>query len=154
MPDFELPVAFCFELNIGGISGDAAFKEASGLEMEMTTEEVACGGENRFKYRLPGVMKFNNLVLKRGLIAKDSQLSSWFENLFKSGLNSLVKPKDIELSLLGIDQDDDEKERTVLSKWSFVNAYPVKWRASEFDSMKNELVIETIEFAYNYFENK
>ena len=145
--------AFCFELNIGGISGDAAFKEASGLQMEMTTEEVACGGENRFKYRLPGVMKFNNLVLKRGLIANDSQLSNWFTELFKSGLNNLIKPKDIELSLLGIDKENENK-RIKLSKWSFVNAYPVKWQASDFDSMKNELVIETIEFAYNYFEKK
>lgn len=147
MADFELPVAFSFELTISGINGDAAFKEASGLEMEMTTEEVACGGENRFKYKLPGMMKFNNLVLKRGLILENSQLSTWFYDLFKSGLNSLVKPKNIDVSLL-----DSEGESQ--AKWSFVNAYPVKWKGSDLDSMKNDLFIETIEFAYNYFEKK
>jgi len=147
MADFELPVAFYFEISISGISGDAAFKEATGLDMEMTTEEVASGGENRFKYKLPGAMKFSNLVLKRGLITQDSQLATWFNNLFGSGLNSLVKPKDILLSLL------DSKGKAQ-AKWSFVNAYPVKWQASGLDSMKNELVIETIEFAYNYFEKK
>lgn len=147
MADFELPVAFSFELTISGINGDAAFKEVSGLEMEMTTEEVTSGGENRFKYKLPGIMKFNNLILKRGLVLNDSGLSSWFGDLFKSGLNSLVKPKTMEVSLL------DSKGESQ-AKWSFVNAYPVKWKGTDLDSMKNDLFIESIEFAYNYFEKK
>ncbi|MGB3466733.1 MAG: phage tail protein [Cyclobacteriaceae bacterium] len=147
MADFELPVVFSFQLTISGITGDAAFKEASGLEMELTTEEVACGGENRFKYTLPGAMKFNNLVLKRGLITTDSGLTTWFTDLFSSGLNSLVKPKTIEVTLL------DSKKKSQ-AKWSFVNAYPVKWKGADLDSMKSDLFIETIEFAYNYFETK
>lgn len=147
MADFELPVVFSFQLAISGINGDAAFKEASGLEMEMTTEEVGCGGENRFKYKLPGVMKFNNLILKRGLITSGSGLSSWFSDLFSDGLNSLVKPATVDVTLL-----DSKNEQQ--AKWSFVNAYPVKWKGAELDSMRNEIFIETIEFAYNYFQKK
>ena len=36
--------------------------------------------------------------------------------------------------------------------WSFVNARPVKWEVEGFNSTKNEVAIEKIELAYNYFD--
>ncbi len=144
---FYPPVGFHFNLSFTGINSkiDFGFQEASGLDMEMGIEEVGCGGENRFKYRLPTVGKFNNLILKRGLVPKNSSLASWVNLVLKSGLSTAIKTKTITLSLL------DENSSKLMS-WDFINAYPVKWSISEFKSMDSTYVVETLEFAYNYFK--
>lgn len=144
---FYPPVGFHFNLSFTGIRSkiDFGFQEATGLDMEMGIEEVGCGGENRFKYRLPTVGKFNNLVLKRGLVPKNSSLASWVNLVLKSGLSTAIRPKTITLSLL--DENADK-----LMSWDFINAYPVKWSISEFKSMDSAYVVETLEFAYNYFK--
>lgn len=64
------PLGFYFELSFK--DEDAAFKEVSGISKELSMEEVVCGGENRFKYRLPTITTSQNLVLKRALIPKGS----------------------------------------------------------------------------------
>jgi len=143
------PVSFIFQLSFGGKEDNSkiGFQEASGISREMNIEEVGCGGENRFKYRLPGVMKYNNLVLKRGLVPKGSSLSKWVIGTLEQGMVNSISPKDITVSLL-------DKARKILISWNFKSAYPVKWDVSNFKSTESEVAIETIEFAYNYFEKK
>ena len=41
-----------------------------------------------------------------------------------------------------------------IKTWSFVNAWPVKWNVAELKLLNNEIAIESIEFAYTYFELK
>lgn len=141
------PVSFSFQLSFGGQEDDGAigFQEASGINNEMNIEEVGSGGENRFKYRLPGVVKYNNLVLKRGLVTSSSTLSKWVQQTLEDGLSNPITPKDITVALL-------DSERKVLISWDFINAYPVKWEVSDFKSMESSIAIESIEFAYNYFK--
>ena len=143
------PVAFYFQLSFSGVSGkvDVSFKEASGLTMEMGTEEIAEGGNNKFKHRVPTIAKYSNLVLKRGLVPSDSEVAKWCVDTITGGLAEVITTKNIIVSLL------DEKG-SPLKSWSFVNAWPVKWEVSEFNSMNNEIVIETLEFAFSYFELK
>lgn len=52
--------SFYFRLSFLGAASklDVAFQEVSGLSVQIDTEEVTCGGENRFKYRLPKLPKF------------------------------------------------------------------------------------------------
>lgn len=141
------PPSFFFRLSFSGISGqaDAGFQEATGLSSELGVEEVACGGENRFKYRLPKQAKYGNLVLKRGLVTANSQLAKWCQDTLTSDFGTAIQPKSIMLFLLGADNKP-------LMTWSFVNAYPVKWSLSDFKSQENSLAIESLEFAYNSFK--
>jgi len=147
MPSSELITGFYFSLSIVGDTNtaDAAFQEVSGLSKEMHVEDVVCGGENRFKYRLPTGTTFQNLVLKRGVTTDESPLVKWCNDVINGGLIQAIKPKNIQLKLL------NEKGETCQS-WTFNKAYPVKWSASDLHSEKNELFIETIELAYQYFE--
>jgi len=140
------PVAFYFQLSFSGVSGsvDASFKEVSGISMEMGIEEIAEGGNNSFKHRVPTSAKFSNLVLKRGLVPKGSDLIVWCMKTFGGGLSDFVETKNIIVNLL-------DETGTAINSWSFVNAWPVKWSASDLHSMNNEIVIETLEFAYSYF---
>ncbi len=137
------PVGFYFELSFKG--EDAAFQEVSGLTKELSLEEVTCGGENRFKYRLPTVVTGQNLVLKRAHISEGSELAAWCEGTLVGGLAKAIETHDVSVSLL-------DEEGLVSSMWTFFGAYPVKYSISDLKSQESEIVIESIELAYTYFE--
>ncbi|MCH9659511.1 MAG: phage tail protein [Bacteroidetes bacterium] len=138
------PVGFRFELSFQG--EDSAFQEVSGLSKELNVEEVVCGGENNFKYKLPTGSVSQNLVLKRAIIPVGSKLMNWCANTLDQGLVLTIVPeKEVILSLL--DEQNDP-----LMQWTFAGAYPVKYSISDFKSTGNEVVIETIELAYTFFK--
>lgn len=145
---YKLHTSFYFLVSIQGMNkSDMAFKEVSGLSKELGTEEVVCGGENRFKYRLPTITTYQNLILRRGVTNDKSPLVAWVKKTLDGGFSSPVQTKNIMVQLL------DERGNVSIS-WSFVSAYPLKWVASDLKSQESELFIETIEFAYQYFEVK
>jgi len=139
----DYPVGFYFKLSFKG--EDAAFQEVSGISKELHVEEVTCGGENRFKYRLPTVVSSPNLVLKRALITDGSELADWCASTMDDGLVAAVQPHDVSVSLL-------DANGYVSVMWTFFNAYPIKYAISDLKSQENAIVIESIELAYNYFE--
>lgn len=142
MSSYYPPVGFHFRVVFEGPFGDAdmRFQNVSGLSATINTEDLEEGGENRFTHRLPKPPKYDKLVLKRGMLI-GSQLLLWFTaaiHLFK------FQPTGITVFLLNPDHEP-------LAAWHFVNAYPVSWKVDELDSKKNEVLAETIEFAYQYF---
>lgn len=141
--DAKYPVSFYFSLSFNG--EDAAFQEVSGISKEMSVEEVVSGGENRFKYRLPNISTSQNLVLKRALVPKGSQLVNWCASSLDAGLANPVRVHDVSVSLLDADG-------LVCAKWTFYKAYPVKYSVSDFKSQESGIVIESIELAYTYFQ--
>jgi len=141
------PVSFYFSVSISGETGpnEASFKEVSGIAMEKHTEEIDGGGLNDFGHPVPSTAKYSNLVLKRGLLAKDSPLAQWCITTLEGGLNNAIRTNNIVVSLLN---ENAEPIRT----WRFANAWPVKWDVADFNSMNDELIIETMEFAYSYVQ--
>lgn len=136
---------FSVDIGSGGSTSDAAFQEASGLSVHMTPEEVVCGGENRFKFRLPTTSTFENLVLKRGVTTAKSPLLSWCKATLSGGNSMPIVTKNVIVNLL-----DPQGKST--KSWVFNHAYPVKWSAAELNAEKNAVFIETIELAFQYFE--
>ncbi|NQU87676.1 MAG: phage tail protein [Mariniphaga sp.] len=136
------PVGFHFKVVFTGFSSEAdtLFQSVSGLSVDVETEEIAEGGENRFKHKLPGRIKYPNLVLKRGMITS-SELITWVRNAFE---NNEYSPVDLTISLLN-------ENHEALAVWNVEHAYPVKWSASDFNAEESKIVIETIELTYNYF---
>jgi phage tail-like protein len=140
------PVGFHFKVEFLGISSgdfDTRFQEVSGLSAEVTTEELAVGGENRFTYRLPNRARYNNLILKRGMV-QDSNLISWFSDAIE---DFVFKPVDVNVYLLN-------ENHEISATWVLLQAYPVKWSVSDFKAQESSLVIETIELAYQYFRRR
>ncbi|MEM6685392.1 MAG: phage tail protein [Bacteroidota bacterium] len=136
------PVGFYFSLSFEG--DDAAFKEVTGISKELGVEEVASGGENRFKYRLPTASSSKNLILKRAIVPTGSSLITWCSDTLDNGLASAITTQDVSVDLL-------DNEGTVLMKWTFYNAYPISYAVSDLKSQESEILIETIELAYTYF---
>jgi phage tail-like protein len=124
---------------------DGSFQEVSGLTSELTVEEVAEGGENRYVHRLPKRNKYSNLVLKRGLVTQGSVLLDWFKATLEGGLAEPVTLKSIDVQLL-------DARGAPVSVWSVFHAYPVKWAMDSFKATENKVSVETMELAFSYFQ--
>lgn len=143
MANYYPPLGFHFKVEIAEMQGEFHFQSVSGLSVELETEEIAEGGENRFKHKLPVRTKYPNLVLKRG-IKVNSDLINWCRNAVE---HFEIVPKDILVSLLN-------EEHEPLASWNIVHAWPVKWSVSDFNAEESKIVIESIELAYNYFNTQ
>ena len=144
MAAYYPPVGFHFRVEFSFLpseSNDTRFQEVAGLTSELGIEEVVEGGENRFAHRLPTRGKYANLILKRGLLT-DSNLIDWCKNAIE---NFVFETATVNVTLL------NEKHEPVAETYSFIKAWPVKWALSDFKSMDNAVVVETLELAYNYF---
>jgi phage tail-like protein len=141
--DNDTPIGFYFKLTFK--DQDIAFLEVSGISKEFSIEEVASGGENQFKYRLPTVSSSENLVLRRAIVPPDSLLVNWYESCINQGLSSPIQPENVTLSLV------NANDQTIML-WTFHNAYPVKYDVSDLNTQENAIIIESLELAYTYFE--
>lgn len=151
--EYYPPGGFYFEVNvIGSLTVaaaltriDASFQEVSGIEAQFDVEAVVEGGENRFVHQLPKLTKYSDLVLKRGIVTKDSVIAEWVGQTIGSRLSIPVIPQNLLVTLL-----NDKGMPTVA--WGFVNAYPLRWEVAPMKSMDNQVLTETLVFSYNYFE--
>src|SRR5258708_20042619 len=71
--------AFNFLVEIDGIP-KAAFSDVSGLDMEIDVIDYRTGGDALHARKLPGLVKYNNIVLKRG-ITLDHSLWDWIRKV-------------------------------------------------------------------------
>jgi phage tail-like protein len=143
MANYYPPVGFHFKVEIQNLpanANDILFSEVSGLSVEMATEEIAEGGENRFIQKYPTRAKYPELVLKRGLLV-DSKIIEWIRQCLE---DYNIQPKDIFIKLL------NEKHQPLLT-WNVVKAYPTKWSVSDFNASNNAIVVENLQFFYQYF---
>jgi len=140
MADYYPPLGFHFKVEFASFPGEFEFQSVSGLTVSVDTEEIAEGGENRFKHKVPVRSKYPNLVLKRGLLV-NSEIIDWCRNALE---NFVFEPTNLIVKLL------NEEHQPLLS-WNVVHVYPVKWSVSDFNAEENKLVIETLELTYNYF---
>jgi phage tail-like protein len=136
------PVGFHFKVEIQELSADSEmrFSEAGGLSMEIGTEEVAEGGENRFIQKYPTRAKYPELVLKRGLLVS-SKVFDWITECIEK---QKITPRDIDVKLLN-------EAHEPLMTWHLVKAYPTKWGVSDLNALNNAVVIESLQFYYQYF---
>ena len=137
------PTGFHFRVEVLGIDpddNDVRFADVGGLSAEMTTQEIAEGGENRFLQKFPVRTKYPELVLKRGMFVS-SKITDWIR---KSIDDFVIEPHNIDVMLLN-------EEHEPLMTWHVVNAYPTKWVVSDLSATNNAVVIETLQFFYQYF---
>lgn len=144
MANFYPPVGFHFRVVFYGIGAgelDGRFQSVSGLRMELETESVKEGGENRYEHVLPVRSKYPLLVLKRGLVKNSALLTQWCNDAFQS---LIIKPVDISVSLLN-------EEHEPLMTWNVKHAWPKKWSLSDLNAEQSSIAIETFELQYQYF---
>ena len=139
-------VNFHFEVSFNGIGKghiDSRFQSVSGLEVQFETESIKEGGINQFEHVIPVRRKYSDLVLKRGYMSADDQscLAEWLANAYD---NNFVQPTNLDVILLN-------QEHEPLITWKVIHAWPKSWKLGELNAEKGEVLIETIELSYNYF---
>jgi len=118
---------------------DIRFQKVSGLDATINTTNVEEGGQNLYTHRLPQRIEYSNLVLERGL-SVGSLLTIEF-NVAMSTFKFL--PSNVLITLL-----DEDGLPLLGAGWLVLNAYPVKWSVSALDAGSDEVVVETLELAY------
>ncbi|MBD1848322.1 phage tail protein [Cyanobacteria bacterium FACHB-63] len=155
------PVGFFFEVsfqgqykqtNLSQEPVETRFQSVSGLNVELQTETLKEGGEQRFEHILPVRAKYNPLLLKRGLV-KDSKMIQWCMDAIE---NFDIQPMDLLVHLLHIKPSGGQQPQKgePLVSWSVVNAWPKKWSVSDFNAEQNSIAIESLELNYSYFRIK
>ncbi len=137
------PVGFHFKVEILDLDlkdHDIRFSDVAGLALEMSSEEMAEGGQNRFVQKFPTRAKHPELILKRGLL-NDTSILPWIRESIE---NFNIKPKNIDVKLL-------DEEHMPLTTWHLVNAFPTKWSVSDLSAKSNTVVVESMQLYYQYF---
>jgi phage tail-like protein len=134
-----------FTVNIQGILEDgrsvrASFAEVSGLDVEVTPIEYRNGSEDITVRKIPGLKKFTNIVLKRG-ITGDLTLWQWM----KTALDGQVQRANGTIVLL-----DDSRQEVL--RWSFRRGWPCKLSGPVLRAKGNEIAIETLEICHEGLE--
>ncbi len=135
MANYPLP-AFHFKVEWGG--QNVGFSEASGLTQEVQLIEYRDGNSPDYStIKMPGLHKFNNITLKRGIMKGDNEFFKWMNTV---KLNTIER-RNLTISLLN-------EEHEAVMVWKAVNAFPVKVEGPGLKASGNEVAIESIELAH------
>lgn len=114
------------------------FQEVSGLDVEAQVIEYRAGNSAVFSpIKMPGLKKFGNVTLKKGVFKNDAPFWDWYQRI---KMNT-VKRQSITVRLL-----DEAGAPTMV--WTLHNAWPTKISGTDLKAEGNDVVIETIELAH------
>lgn len=127
--------AFTFLVEIDGITR-AGFRECSGLDSIQDVIEYREGNEALTSRKLPGLVHYANITLKRGQ-TDDVQLWEWRDRASRG------KVERKNGSIVMLDETGAEKLR-----WNFINGWPTKWSGPSLNAAGNEVAVESLEIAH------
>lgn len=134
--EYPLP-RFSFQVDWEGAK--ISFTEVTGLVMEREKIEYRHSDSPDFnKIAMPGLVKNNNITMKRGKFERDFDFNRWFDAVATTRSGGR---RPVIIRLL------NEAHVTVAS-WSAANCFPVKVTAPDLKSDANEVAIESIEIAH------
>jgi phage tail-like protein len=135
MATYPIPV-FHFRVEWGG--KNVGFSEVSGLTQEVQVIEYRDGNSPDYStIKMPGLRKYNNITLKRGISKGDNEFFTWLNTV---KLNTIER-RDLTISLL------NENHEPVMV-WKAHNAFPTKVEGPGLKASGNEVAIESIEIAH------
>lgn len=138
---YPLPV-FHFTVEWGG--SRVGFSEVSGLTQENQVIEYRDGSFPEYSsIKMPGLRKFSNVTLKRGIVKGDNQFFKWLSTV---KLNT-VERRDLIINLLN-------EEHQPVMVWKVMRAFPVKVEGPQLKATVNEIAIESIELAHEGLEQQ
>jgi phage tail-like protein len=125
-----------FEVKVPALNVQVGFfTQVQGLSAQLDVLEYQEGGRNDMVHKLPSRIKQSNITLKRGLTT-EAALLTWLQASVTQN-----QPTDMSITLY-------DSEGNPQRSWSFAQAYPVKWTASDFNAGGNEIMTESLEIAH------
>jgi phage tail-like protein len=111
------------------------FTECTGLEAEYETLAYAEGGQNMFVHQLRGRLRYQNVVLKRGITSSRAMLDWFQKNKERSSRGGMT------IKLL-------DRDLKVIQTWAFSCAVPIKYVGPTPSTDGTGMAIETLEIAH------
>lgn len=129
---------FRFSVDLGENLKNIAFQEVSGMDVENQVIEYRKSNSAQFStIKMPGIVKYGNVTLKRGVFTKDNTFWKWYDQITMN----TIKRRTVIIRLL------DENGGTTMS-WTLENAWPTKITSADLKSDANEVAIESLELAH------
>ncbi len=128
--------AFNFTVSISGVPA-ADFAECVLPAVSIDAIEYRQGSDSEESvHKLPGLVRYGHLVLKRGIASSAGSLAlwDWFSG-FVQGNGTLAT---MTVTLL-------DRARVPVFQWAFTNAWPVKYETPVLNGKTSTLAIETLE---------
>ena len=136
MPEIYPVPVFHFSVEWGG--SRVGFSEVTGLTQEYQVIEYRDGSfPEQSPMKRPGLRKYSNIVLKRGMKKGDNELFIWFSTVRLTE----VEKRTLSISLL------NELHEPVMT-WTVNQAFPVKVEGPQLKASANDVAIESIEIAH------
>lgn len=132
--------SYSFLVEVDGIAS-SSFTEVSGLSSETEIIEYREGADGLTSTRkIPGLKKYTNVTLKRGLTTSRDLWDWW-----TTARDGAVQRRDVAITLL-----DDERQPVL--RWLLREAWIARIEFSKLDAAKNEVAIESIELTHEGLE--
>ncbi|MBL8008298.1 MAG: phage tail protein [Ignavibacteria bacterium] len=132
---YPLP-KYHFSVQWGGTN--IGFTEVSGLDINIDVIEYRSGSSPvQSVTKMPGLVKYSNIILKRGIVKGDTDFYKWVRTVNQS----TAERRDVVISLL------NENHEPVMT-WKVRNAFPAKYCGPDLNAQSSEVAIETLELAH------
>jgi len=127
-----------FHFQVKWDSNVMSVQEVSGLDVEAQPIEYRAGDNPVFSVtKMPGIKKYGNVTMKKGVFKADNKFWDWFNQI---KMNT-IKRVPVTISLL-----DEAGSPTMV--WTLTNAWPTKITGTDLKAEGNEVAVETIEIAH------
>jgi phage tail-like protein len=123
---------FRFRLEIGGIS-EAHFSEATGFDITSDVIDYREGDEATHVRKLPGLTKYGNVTLKRG-VTDSMDIYNWHKDIVAGKIRRET------IAIVVLDELGGDKARFNIEK-----AWPSKYDPMDLNAKGNDVSIETLE---------
>lgn len=129
---------FRFEVDLGAELKGVAFQEVSGMDVEAQVTEYRTSNRKLFATeKMPGISRFGNVTMKRGVFVNDNTFWNWHAEV----MMNTIKRRTILIKLL-------DEGGNVTMQWALSNAWPTKMTSTDLKSDGSEVAIDTIEIAH------
>ena len=126
-----------FQVDWGGTR--IGFAEVSGLDIFVEAVDFREGSSPVDSSRkLPGLMKFNNITLKRAIVANDQEFFAWIN----TKRNNVIERRDVVIKLLDADH-------APVVTWQVHNAFPVRYSGPVLKAGDGGVAMEELELAHD-----
>ncbi|NOU50544.1 phage tail protein [Pseudoalteromonas sp. JBTF-M23] len=133
--------AYRFKVSLNG--EDMSFSEVSGLDIEFEPITYKDGEGNRV--HMPGQQTDINIMLKRGIGDKHSELYKWLSTVN----GNMVHKRDIVISLVGARPDKVDPESPAalepLLTWTVSGAFPTKLTGPSLNASSSDIAFESVD---------
>lgn len=126
---------FGFRVEIPGFPS-ISFSEVEIGAVTVDVIEYREGGDNTTVRKLPGLVHYGNVTLRRGVVCEELDLYTWISAVIKGDIVSARRDVTIVVLAYG---------GTECTRFRVLNAWPVKYAVGELEGRGREVFIESLE---------